>query len=383
MNNRPFTLTGKINLKDDYLICKVTVNKKRENKESFVLVLNQEHLDLFEYGYKAYIFESVPKNVNLESINYCVEINNFDTLIDFDVIKITPGFIRVLYRCDSEDNVIFVTNQCNSNCIMCPDSDVVRKIRSNVSIHELLEYIDDIPSDCPHLTITGGEPGMLKGNLIKVLNECKTKLNNTDFLMLTNGRVLSDKNYRKELINVLPQRFRFGIPLYSSNPTIHDEITRASGSFYQSSLAIKKLIESGIDVEIRIVVLKKNYKVLNDLANYISSNFYQVKMVNFMALEVLGNCLKNKDDVWIDFEEVNPYLKEACITLINNGIEVNLYNFPLCKIDKTLISLCNNSITDYKIKYKEECNNCSAKEYCGGFFSSTINLCEIKVEPFE
>lgn len=31
----------------------------------------------------------------------------------------TNGFIRTLYRPDSDDNVIFTTERCNSNCLVC------------------------------------------------------------------------------------------------------------------------------------------------------------------------------------------------------------------------------------------------------------------------
>ena len=40
-----------------------------------------------------------------------------------DVIEINDiGKINVLHDGSSETGLIFITNQCNSNCIMCPDS---------------------------------------------------------------------------------------------------------------------------------------------------------------------------------------------------------------------------------------------------------------------
>ena len=75
------------------------------------------------------------------------------------------GIIRILYRDDSNDNAIVVTNQCNSNCIMCPDSDIVRNTRENPDIKKLIEQVKYIPNDTKHITITGGEPGLLKENL--------------------------------------------------------------------------------------------------------------------------------------------------------------------------------------------------------------------------
>ena len=88
-----------------------------------------------------------------------------------------------------------------------------------------------------------------------------------------------------------------------------------------------------------------------------------------MALEMTGNAYKNREQVWINFKEVKEYLYKACITIIKAGIIVNLYNFPLCNLDERLYSIAHKSITDYKIRYKEQCEECLAKENCGGFFN--------------
>ena len=102
-----------------------------------------------------------------------------------------------------------------------------------------------------------------------------------------------------------------------------------------------------------------------------------------MALEVMGNAYKNREDVWIDFEKVQKSLYSACIYLIKNGILVNLYNFPLCNINEKLYSISHKSISDYKVRFKEECEGCLLKNMCGGFFNSTINVKSIKVNPIK
>lgn len=384
MNERPFILKGNISLLDEYIIGKVIVNKNVEDKEMFIQVLDDEHMDLFEEGYKAYIFQNKPNLVSNNKLSICYNIKNFETLMNYDVIEIIDNvYIRVLYRDDSNDNAIVVTNQCNSNCIMCPDSDKVRSNKENVSIEKLIEQVRCIPDDTKYLTITGGEPGMLKKDLNTLLKECREHLSNTEFLLLSNGRVFSNTEYTNEFSQSIPPKIRVGIPLYADSEILHDKITRADGSFRQTVVGIKKLIERNIDIEIRIVVLKKNYNILDKIANFIIKEIPHVKMVNIMALEMLGNSLKNRDEVWINFEETKEYIYKTCIRLIRAGIIVNLYNFPLCAIDKRLYSLANRSITDYKIRFKDECEGCKAKEICGGFFFSTINQNDIKVKPIK
>lgn len=384
MNHRPFILKGNINIQnpDQYIIGKIIKNKNVEEKESYIQVLDNKNINLYQKGYKGYIFEKKPQNIELDRINYCYEIENYETLLNYDVVEIINNKnIRVLYRDDSEDNAIVVTNQCNSNCIMCPDADSIRNTKENPSIKKILEHIRCIPDDTEHITITGGEPGILKENLITILKECKEYLPNTDFLLLSNGRVFSNTEFVDKIKENIPLNTRIAIPVYSDSEKIHDEIIRVKGGFKQTIVGIKKLLKRDIDVEIRIVVLKKNYNYLENIAKFIVKEIPKVKMVNIMALEMTGNAYKNREKVWIGFEKVSKNIHQACLILLKAGIITNLYNFPLCNIDQSLFSIAHKSITDYKIKYKEECNKCKVKEKCGGFFNSTINVKDIKVKP--
>ena len=41
----------------------------------------------------------------------------------------------------SGDNLIFVTPRCNSNCLMCPESDAERKLSESQSVPEIVDMI--------------------------------------------------------------------------------------------------------------------------------------------------------------------------------------------------------------------------------------------------
>lgn len=382
MENRPFNLKGKIHINEDYIIGRVIKNANVDDKKIYIQVIDIEHKECFEEGYLGYIFDGwTPKNI--EGLNYGVEVFKVDTLIDNDVIELTNDFVHVLYRDDSKDNFILVTNQCNSNCIMCPDSNQVRNNRYIPDIARLKKQVRCIPDDTKSICITGGEPGILKYNLIELLRECKECLPETEFLLLSNGRVFSDKNFANEFAKNIPQFIRVAIPIYSSIDEIHNNITRAENSLQEALSGIKNLMKNNVDVEIRIVLLKANQQYLEELAEYISKNLTNVKIVNIMALEMSGNAYINKNDVWIDYNSVKKILYKSVMKMICSGINVNLYNFPLCQIDKRLFSLAQKSISDYKVRFKDECDECKLKQYCGGFFFSTINMDEIKIKPIK
>ena len=78
------------------------------------------------------------------------------------------GFIRTLYRPDSDHNVIFTTERCNSNCLMCSQppqdrDDTDALTQRNI---DLINLIDKPPA---RLVITGGEPTLLGERLFTII----------------------------------------------------------------------------------------------------------------------------------------------------------------------------------------------------------------------
>jgi hypothetical protein len=100
-----------------------------------------------------------------------------------------------------------------------------------------------------------------------------------------------------------------------------------------------------------------------------------------MAMEMMGNAAVNRNDLWIEYKEVFKKIKKAIDLLVCVGIDVKLYNFPLCCINRGYWHIAAKSITQYKIRYMDECEICRVKDICGGFFYSTKQLMKPQVEP--
>ena len=91
-------------------------------------------------------------------------------------------------------------------------------------------------------------------------------------------------------------------------------------------------------------------------------------------MEMTGNAWKNRNDVWISYRESFSLIKHAINKIIKNGIDVRLYNFPLCTVDSSFWTICEKSISSNKIKYKDDCDFCKYKKNCGGVFNGTYKL---------
>lgn len=360
-------------------------NATRADRHNCALVVKDY---LIPTGYRAYILhESIPEEYAKNIASHCPNasilygVSGTEALEDYDVIEVQEtGIIRIVYRDSSTDNVLFITNKCNSNCVMCPDADSNRRRDIGERVEYLTQLIELIPSDVPHLTITGGEPTLIRWELLKLLERCRERFETTEFLMLSNGRSFCVEEYRDAFLQSIPQKFRLAVPLYSDISKNHDAITRSPGSFAQTLQALKAL-QAHLDLEIRIVVMRQNYKELPSIAKFVVRELPKTKWISIMGMELLGNAALRRDELWVDYMETTPYIEQTAKELLSAGIATSVYNYPLCGLPRNLWPISMQSITDYKVRYKPECEECMVKNLCGGFFFSTIRYEKVHAVP--
>lgn len=293
----------------------------------------------------------------------------------YDVLEIWGnGTLLRKYNDKSEDNYFFITGGCNSNCVMCPSPDAARKNALPANIPDLIELARHIPSDTPHLTITGGEPFLIGEEIFPFIRFLKEKFPSTELLFLTNGRVFALDQYVQLFLNAIPNNTIVAIPVHGSCDRVHDAITRAEGSFQQTKRGIRQLIQHGIPVEIRLVVSKLNIADFDNIADLMIQEFRGVGYVSVIAMEMTGNARKNREQVWIPYKEAFSTIAGAIQKMVKNGINVKLYNFPICTVEKPFWTLCERSISPEKVRFAEICDRCRYRHACGGVFAGTFQL---------
>ena len=93
-----------------------------------------------------------------------------------------------------------------------------------------------------------------------------------------------------------------------------------------------------------------------------------------MGLEPIGFAKANAARVWIDPVEYQTELGRAVGVLAHAGLAVSIYNHQLCVLDRRLWPYARRSISDWKNEYLRECDGCSVRHDCGGFFSSAMTM---------
>ena len=282
---------------------------------------------------------------------------------------------------DTDDVCLFVTEKCNSNCVMCPMSLASRKRGLTIPQEDWSALVDSMPENPAHITITGGEPFLEYRNLLPVMDQINRRFPHTEVLVLTNGRAFSIRDLFDELHPLITEQYCFAVPIHASNADLHDCITQSPGSFHQSIKGLKKLSETEARIEVRIVGHQHNLADLNSTFRMLVCSGIRIDVINLLAMEMMGCAAYNRNSLWVDYRTLCKSAEPGIRYALLNGIDVGLYNFPLCTIPKQMWPLAKQSITPSKVRYYEECQECREYNACGGLFYSTFELNLCKVSP--
>lgn len=301
-------------------------------------------------------------------------VHDFETtdhLVDGDVVALSPtGHVRTLYRIQSSHNAIFATERCSSFCVMC--SQPPRDVDDSDRINEHLRLIELASPETAELGITGGEPTLMKDGLLELIRRCKELLPRTALHILSNGRLFYYGSFARRLADIAHPDVMIGIPLYSDIDYLHDYVVQCRGAFDDTMVGLHNLGRFGVRVEVRVVIHRLTHERLGDLAEFLYRNIPFAAHVAFMGLEMMGFTIPNLEALWIDPWDYRHELERATVFLASRGMRVSIYNHQLCTVPKALWPFCRKSISDWKNEYLAVCQECTAREDCGGFFASSI-----------
>ncbi|WHS94229.1 His-Xaa-Ser system radical SAM maturase HxsC [Sinorhizobium kummerowiae] len=301
-----------------------------------------------------------------EYLGFSVRVHaSEDMPLDGDVLMIVPGQASAhrLVRASSKHNTLLVTEQCDQLCVMCSQPPK----KHHIDLFDQFAVAAKLAPFGAYIGISGGEPLLHKDRLFDFLASATVARPDLNFHILTNAQhFVTEDLQRMDEIGL--ERLLWGIPLYASDPDLHDEIVGKPGAFNRLERSLSFLMRAGASVELRTVVTKQNWANLRSLSNYVVHRTPFISVWALMQLERIGfgrmNWHKTFQDTSADF----TMLKAAINLASARGIAVSLYNFPQCSVPETYRQLAPSTISDWKRKYLDFCDGCSARATCGGFF---------------
>ena len=346
----------------------VTRNSSMHGKKKYVLLSDEEQPNFDRFLAVLTTKARTRFNNSIRNIVYDIPRYWLNSIGEGDIILIDDRVITVLWEQSSNHNAIMVTNQCNSNCIICPQPSCNDPKDLHINNMRMLRLISN--HTIKNIGLTGGEPTVHLERCIDIIKECKKRFPKASIAILTNGRLLSMDNILK-LLSVGHPNLMFCIPIYADNSFIHDFITRCPGSFSDTLNSIQNLAILKQKIELRIVITKQNYQRLKNISEYIFRNFPFCVHIAFMGMEICGFADSNKDEVWIDPHQYITELCEAVRHLHQRNMNVSLYNIPLCLIPQNYWRFAADSISDWKKGYSKTCDKCIVKTSCPGLFTTS------------
>lgn len=330
-------------------------------------------------GFGWYILVDRPSgNLDAPTIELSADFNH---LADGDVLRLAPTkhSLRVLFRRNASINSFLLTERCNNLCLMC--SQPPRNVNDGWIVDEILEALPLIDPDVPEIMFSGGEPTLLGDRFFELVQACKSYLPRTALHVLSNGRTFANAEFAAKLGRIRHHDIMIGIPIYSDLSHVHDYVVQADGAYDETLRGVLNLRQADVPVEIRVVLHKQTVSRLPALAEFITRNLLFVNHVALMGLEMTGFTKANLEDLWIDPIEYRAPLSKAVGILDRAKIRTSIYNSQLCLLDRTMWPFARQSISDWKQEYMPECDGCTIKDRCGGFFSSAHLRYSSHIEP--
>jgi radical SAM protein with 4Fe4S-binding SPASM domain len=149
-----------------------------------------------------------------------------------------------------------LTHRCNQRCVHCyagPLEAHDAKRKEELTTAQVIDILDDVTrAGCLSLFITGGEP-LLRRDFAEIYQHAKES--GLFVTVLTNGTLISERI--AALFQDLPP-WSVEITLYGATAATYERITRTEGSFDRCVAGIKRLLEIGVRVALKTVLMTLN-----------------------------------------------------------------------------------------------------------------------------
>ncbi|WP_281023668.1 His-Xaa-Ser system radical SAM maturase HxsC [Minwuia sp. IMCC3009] len=284
-----------------------------------------------------------------------------------DVLMIVPGhkIASRLIRQKSRHNTLLFTEQCDQLCVMC--SQPPKRIQDQ---WRLRFYKEAVRLADPGITIgiSGGEPTMQRELFFDLIQDISENRPDIGLHILTNAQHFVDADI--PILKRIHERtdVLWGVPLYAPNAEIHDRVVNKDGAFEILMPNFYRLASAQAKIELRTVLTGLNYPALPKLADLISKDLFFIKVWAIMGLEPIGFAKAFMGDLFVDHSAFFDPLEHALDIAAKRRLVTTLYNIPLCTVPARYRKYCADTISDWKKKFVPECESCSQRSSCTGFF---------------
>ena len=271
--------------------------------------------------------------------------------------------------------LIRLTMACNERCPFCnvpmedydqptPDEDVI-----NAQLDSFIAAGDRT------LTISGGEPTLLKKRLLNLVKRARD--GGIEFIEVQTNAILIDADYAQQMREAgVTSAF---VSLLSHVPELHDELAGLNGAFPRCIRGIRALIDADIRVALNPVTARSTQHLISDYVDFVARELSGVSSISLSAVQPHGRAQQNLE-LMPDYVELRRHVLRAQTAASNHGIELlNPYcGLPLCVGWSTAMAKSVEAIEAQAAhtaqglqnrgnkRHGEACIDCGLRTRCGG-----------------
>jgi molybdenum cofactor biosynthesis enzyme MoaA len=212
--------------------------------------------------------------------------------------------------------------------------------------------------------ITGGEPTIHPG-FFEILGFLRIRFPGERIFLITNGRMFYYEDFTRKVLDF--DKIVLQIAVEGYNARMHDNITGIKGSFEQTVKGITNVLKNkseGRELEIRVVLVKQNFRYLDKIVRFIHKNFPGIDHLVLIFPEPEGRCGAAFSDTGITYSQAKEIVFQVANKWKNKFPDLRLYHFPLCTVDRKLWPLCWITQEPEETTFISSCGICRLKEYC-------------------
>ena len=275
----------------------------------------------------------------------------------------------------AEVNVGFA---CNNRCVFCAQGDR-RAECGAVSLGDLEQRLTLARRRARGLVLTGGEPTVHK-HLVALVHIAR-RLGFDPIQIQTNGRMLSYPG----VVDVLRRAGanEFSPSLHGSTADLHDSLTRAPGSFAETTDGIRNVVTARARIITNSVVVRQNLHDLPALVGLLAS--LGVWSAQLAFVHPVGTAAQRFDEVVPRLSDVVEPLARAREVALATGVRLSTEAVPLCflrgmeslaveaAIPSTVVFDYDGTSVDYSVwrvgqgkAQGPPCQRCAGSQRCEG-----------------
>ncbi len=212
---------------------------------------------------------------------------------------------------------------CNNKCFFCVQGDK-RFEHGDKSTADIRVQLERAIEDSDSIVFTGGEVTIRK-DLPELVGHARS-LGFKSIQIQTNGRMLAYRKLAEQLVEA--GATEFSPALHGHKAELHDYLTRAPGSFDQTSKGIRVVKSLGMTVITNSVITRSNFRHLPELAALLVR--LGVDQYQFAFVHPVGSAMTHFGAMVPRMSMIEPYVKRGLRVGLAAGRRVMTEAIPYC-----------------------------------------------------